>query len=177
MRTFRLDRFGLVFGPNGAPVEIRLGYILANTPIKEIDLLEKENDRDIALRMRKAMLAPLLILTLMARASGALSPKAIDAIMSYTRRENRFVVQEGWVPVGDKRGVWPFLREMIIILAPDRADLDAYLANIYDEWGTKPRFDALTEALAKVAHADGTATFEQDAMGAAINRIADQREA
>jgi hypothetical protein len=171
IRTYRLDRISAAFDASGNRAADVLSHIVAESSVDPLDLVEQDPDRDLALTMRKEMLAALSLLTLMATTDGRMSLQAHKSIMEYVVRDNRFAVREGWVAAGDKRRVWPILADFVRDLRPLRTDLSAYVLSLHEEWDNSRRFKVLNEALVTVGQIDGRPTAAKIELAEQINRL------
>lgn len=161
VRTFRLDRIQHIISLNDGMIHDPTEYLVKIAGIPP-DLLGKPDNLPLAHArlIRDKMRAPLSILALAALEDGTLHPKELDAIMTYADKELNFLVREGWVEKGNKQMEMVILRDMVANMRPSREDLQAYVKTIR-EWGSDRRIKHLTDALLKVAHADGQFTLEE----------------
>jgi hypothetical protein len=176
VRHYRLDRIAAIRDPYNGQELTQNTIIGPNAVIPPNDLLAHEDTPfGVALVLRKSMICQLSILSLIARADGSASPRALDRIEQYARRENRFAVNEGWVAAGPKADAWPILRDMIRRLEPRREDLEAYVATLNDDWENPRRFEALNEALSDIARMMGATNTAVRSMASEVERLAERK--
>ena len=171
-RTFRLDRIVEIEDPITKTVHIEPKQFFANHPDVNSDgFSDRYDDRSKADHMMRRMLCQLSALVIMASADGPMPAKHLDLIMAYVKRENGFAVREGWVEKGDKRGVWPIMRDKITRLKPRPEHLDIYIRTLLDDWENPRRVTALSEALSKVADATLPASQAVRNLAHTINNV------
>lgn len=110
---------------------------------------------EMAAILRKGMICPLSILKLIAVTDGDMSNADTDLIIDYARREARFAVNDGWVPIGEKKNAWPILADMLRSLQPRREHLDCYVLTANEDWRSPRRFAALNQAMENLGAAQG----------------------
>lgn len=148
VRHYQKDRISLVIDPRTGETfdASSLARILGGAFPIDIDP-DVAPAIETALILRKSMISQLSIMCLIARADGYADGRSLETIMDYTRRESRFAVREGWVPRGPKSDAWAPLRTMVSELTPRRADLEAYVTTLNEDWDNPRRMTAFNEAL------------------------------
>lgn len=171
VRTYRIDRMKRILRPSDQqayePWEFFRNYSVIGTSGWHAN----NEDQTVAAEMRKEMFCQLSLLVLMATADGPLTEDRLDRIMKYAQRENRFATREGWVSKGDKRGVWPVLREMIRELQPRRDQIDIYVGTLRENWENPRRFAALNDAISELANLGPGPSASTRALAEAINSV------
>lgn len=172
VRTYRIDRMKRIIRPADQKTYDPKAFFSTCRIVDTLGWCPEQEDLTVAAQMRSQMVCQLSLLVLMATADGPITADRLDRIMAYARRENRFATRDGWVPTGDKRGVWPILRDMVHQLQPTLDQIDIFIGTLTDDWENQRRFDALNEALSDLANFGGTPTAAARAIGDRINRIA-----
>jgi hypothetical protein len=161
VRTYRLDRMGTVTNPRTQVALPAAAFFAANPVVRVQDWTFGDRPEDIANKMLQQMVCQILMMVLVAQAGAGMTPRALDAIMDYIQRDNRFAVRADFVPKGDKSLVWPILRGRVLALKPRRDHLLAYVETLNENWDNSRRFTVLNDAVTALCHIDGGPTDAQ----------------
>lgn len=161
IRTYRLDRIGAVTNPRtniALPAE---DFFAANPVVRVQDWTFGDWPQNVANKMMQRMICQISLMVLLTQAGAGMTPRALDAIMDYIQRDNRFAVRADSIPTGDKYQVWPILRNRVLSLKPRRDHLLAYVKTLNENWDNARRFTVLNDAVTAICHIDGGPTDAQ----------------